>query len=800
MRVPLRWLAELVELPASVDLLAERLTVAGLTVDSYERIGPDLSGVRVGLVRECGRHPDADKLSVCKVDVGEGEPVLVVCGAPNVAVGQKVAVVLPGAVLPDGTKIKKTKLRGVVSNGMICSERELGLGEAAQGILVLDAGARVGAPLSEVIAVGDVLFDCEITPNRGDWVSLLGVAREVRALFGGALRLPPCAPREAGRPAAESIRISIEDRRGCRRYVGRVVRGVRVGPSPDWLRARLEVCGVRSKSNVVDVTNLVMLELGQPLHAFDLAKLAGAEVRVRAAGPGEKLRTLDGETRALEPSDLVIADAARATALAGVMGGADSEVTDATRDVLLEAAEFDPARVRRTARRLGLHSESSYRFERGVDPAGVLRAADRAALLLAELAGGEVAPGAVEALGEEPARTRSVSLDPAHTNRLLGTQLSEAEMCDCLARLGIEPVREGGRLVCAVPSWRNDLERPQDLIEEIARVWGYERIPTTFPVAPLVSARVGALRAFDDAARDAACAAGLVEVMSFPALAPDELEALRLAPDDPRRRCLRLQNPVSEREGALWTTLVPGLLALARQNLARRIDRVRVFQVANVFRPLEDGKLPEETLWLGALVTRGDGPTLWERRPPPPLFFEAKGIALRVLDELEIEPRVVAGGEPYLHPGASAEIRVGERRVGVVGELHPAVASAFEITAPCALLELDLTALCASPRRARAYRDVSRQPSVRRDIAVVFDRSMAAADALESIRRSAGRELISAELFDRYEGKGIPAGKVSLAFRLVFQRADRTLLDAEVSKLVDRVVEALRTRLGGELR
>jgi phenylalanyl-tRNA synthetase beta chain len=424
MRVPLSWLAEWIDLPATPEALAERLTLAGLTVDRIERTGPDLSGLRVGSVLECARHPDAERLSVCRVDVGEGEPVEIVCGAPNVAAGQKVAVVLPGASLPDGTKIKKTKLRGVVSNGMICSERELGLGAGQEGILVLDPSARVGAPLAEAIRAGDAVLDVEITPNRGDWVSILGVAREVRAHFGGSLRLPPHAPQERGRPAAGSICISIDDPEGCRRYVGRVVRGVRVGPSPAWLRERLEAAGQRSKSNVVDVTNLVMLELGQPLHAFDLARVRGGEIRVRAATPGEKIRTLDGEIRALEPADLVIADAEGAVAIAGVMGGGDSEVGPATRDVLIEAAEFDPRRVRRSARRLGLHTEASYRFERGVDPEAVQRAADRAALLLAEIADGEVAAGAVVARGAEPERTREVRLDPARVNRLLGTEIA----------------------------------------------------------------------------------------------------------------------------------------------------------------------------------------------------------------------------------------------------------------------------------------------------------------------------------------------------------------------------------------
>jgi phenylalanyl-tRNA synthetase beta chain len=801
-RVPLSWLAEWIDLPEAPEALAERLTLAGLTVDRIERIGPDLSGLRVGEVLACARHPDAERLSVCRVDVGEGEPVEIVCGAPNVAAGQKVAVVLPGQALPDGTKIKKTKLRGVVSNGMICSERELGLGAAAEGILVLDPAAKVGAPLASAVRAGDTVFEVEITPNRGDWVSILGVAREVRAHFGGELRPPPHAPPETGRPASESIRIAIADAEGCRRYVGRVVRGVRVGPSPAWLVARLEAAGQRSKSNVVDVTNLVLLELGQPLHAFDLGKLRGAEIRVRAAAAGEKLRTLDGEIRALAPSDLVIADAERAVALAGVIGGAETEVTASTRDVLVEAAEFDPPRVRRAARRLGLSTEASYRFERGVDPEGVRRAADRAALLLAEVCGGEVARGAVEALGREPRRTREIRLDPARVNRLLGTDIPTGEVVRCLERVEVpaEPLPDGA-LLCRVPSYRHDLGRAEDLVEEVARVFGYERIPTTIPTGALEPVAPRPERDFREAARDTLVALGLVETMGFPALDVADLDRLRLAAGDPRRRALAIQNPLAEQAGHLWTTLVPALLDVARRNRARQAERVRVFQIAHVFRARGAGELPEETTSLCALVTPAEVPALWDPRPPPPLFFEAKGIAGRLIDDLGVEASLrPSDGEPFLHPGAQSDFVVAGGRVGAVGELHPAVAAAFEIDVPCALLDLDLDALFRAPRQERRYREVSRQPRARRDLSLLFGRDVAAGDALELIRRTAGRDLSSLALFDRYEGRGIPEGKVSLAFRLAFQRPDRTLADEEVNRIVERVVEALRSRLGGELR
>ena len=818
MRVPLGWLEEWIAPGVPVPALAERLTLAGLAVDSLERIGPDLSAVRIGLVRERAPHPDADRLSVCRVELGAdvegGAPVEIVCGAPNVAAGQKVAVALPGARLPDGTVLKRSKIRGVVSNGMICSARELGLGGEHEGILVLDPAAKVGAPLPSVIPVGDTVLDLELTPNRGDCASILGVAREVRALFGGTLTWPPLDPPEAARQAADDVRVDVEDPAGCPVYVARVVRGVRVGPSPDWLRRRLESIGVRSISNVVDVTNLVLHELGQPLHAFDLEQVRGPgrpTVRVRSARPGEHLTTLDGENRALEPTDLVIADAERAIALAGVMGGRDTEVGDTTTAVLIESARFDPSRIRRTVRRLGLRSEASYRFERGVDPAGVRRAADRAARLLAEIAGGEggaaqVSAGAVEvrALASD---ARAIALDPARVNRLLGTHLDGAAVRALLERLEVEvEPGPGGTLLCRPPSYRHDLARPEDLVEEVARLSGYERIEATLPLGQLRAVAPSRTRELRDRASDVLAAAGLVEVMTLAFMNAGDLDRLDLSLDDRRRRTVRISNPVSEEESRLRSTLVPSLLRATRANLGRRVGRVRLFEVSRTF--LADGPqtgtdagLPDEPLCLAAVWTRGERSSLWEPQEPPPLFFEAKGIAERLLASLGHVPWFRAGSvEPYLHPGAASDVGVGERVVGSVGELHPDAAAAFEIDAPCALFELDLRALAEIPPRPARYQEVSNQPPVRRDIAVVLERDRPAGDVLEAIRKTAGPQLLSVEIFDRYEGKGVPEGKVSLAFRLIFQRAERAFTDAEIARMMERVVSMLAHRFGGELR
>jgi phenylalanyl-tRNA synthetase beta chain len=804
MRVPLDWLAEWIALPESLEELTERLTDGGLEVEEIERSGPDLSEIRVGSVLERAAHPNADRLSLCTVDIGDGKIFEVVCGAPNVAAGQKVAFAKLGTVLPDGTKLKKSKIRGVVSKGMICSESELGISDEHEGILVLDPGARVGAPLDRVLQVGETVIELAITPNRGDCASLIGIAREVQSHFGGELRVPECAPPETGPPASESIRIEVDDREGCHRYAGRVVRGVRVASSPDWLRERLIAAGLRPINNLVDITNLVLLEFGQPLHAFDLAKLLGGVVRVRGGRPGERLTTLEGETRELEPGDLVIADAERAIALAGVMGGADSEVDETTTDVLIESAHFQPQRVRRTARRLGLSTEASYRFERGVDREGIQRAADRAARLMAEIAGGEVCTGLVEARGEPPPATEQIALSPARLNRLLGTDLSEEAVDGYLSRVGVEPQAQAdGSRLCRVPSHRNDLSIAEDLIEEVARIHGYDRIPATLQSGPLVEGRIPGSWTLSDRIREGGQAEGLIEVASLPFMQTRDLDGLGLEQDDPRRSTLRVLNPLVADESQMRSTLAPSMLHLVRENLNRQAEEVRLFEVSRVFRARKEdpGELPEERLWLGVAITRGEERRLWEARDPVPLFFEASGAAERLLARLGHAARVGGeSGQPYLHPGASAAIDVGKRAVGWVGELHPDAASHFEIEVPCALLEVDLSAIESLPTQDVRYREVSRHPQVRRDLAVLVDRAQPAGEILEAIRKQGGSHFVSVEVFDRYEGRGIPEGRVSLAFRLIYQRPDRALTEAEVAKSVDRTVQMLANRFGGELR
>jgi phenylalanyl-tRNA synthetase beta chain len=779
--------------------------MAGFEDVVAEATGPDLGGVVVGQVVTRDPHPNADRLSLCRVDTGT-EELPVVCGAPNVAAGQKIAFAPVGTRLPDGTKLKKARIRGQVSQGMICSARELALGDEHDGILVLDPEAPVGAPLTQVIGAADRVMDLTLTPNRGDAASLLGIAREVRALFGGDLRLPLCEPAEEGLPAADAIAVAIDAVEDCPHYVARVVRGVRVAPSPDWVCRRLEASGIRPIHNVVDVTNLVLMELGQPLHAFDLSRIGGAQIRVRRAAAGEKLATLDGETRELSSEDLVIADGAVPVALAGVMGGADSEVGERTADVLIESALFHPTRVRLGARRHGLRTEASYRFERGVDREGVRRAADRAARLMAELCGGHVAPGTVEARGEPLPVTEEIELPVGRVGRVLGIDLSRGEVADVLERLGIDCDPRGeDALLARIPSHRNDLHRREDLIEEVARIHGYDRIPATYPLAELLPVSMPEDWRRSEAARDALVAVGLTECMSFPFLRPGDLDLLRLDADDPRRSLTLLQNPVSEAEPALRTTLVPAVLRTVRHNRSRQVDRIRLFELGRAFLPGGEEGRPRERLEVCAAFTPRVEPRLWQRENPPPIFYTARGAAKSLMVQMGYDARLRRDPEagparPYLHPGAAVAIEVAGRVVGAAGEIHPEVAHAFGIDVPCALIELDLSALEGLPVREGRYRDVSRQPPVRRDLAVLVDRAQAAEEVRAAIHRAGGANLVSVEIFDRYEGKGVPEGRVSLAFRLVFQRPDRTLTDAEVTSATDRVVEMLADRFGGTLR
>ncbi len=807
MRISLKWLSRYVDLP-SPEELARRLTAVGLEVEAIERTGQGLGGVVAARVLTSGKHPGAEKLSVTTVDRGDGQPLQIVCGARNFQVGDLVPLATVGTTLPGGTRIEKATLRGVESSGMLCSARELGLAEDASGLLILPATVKPGTPVAEALGLEDVLLEVNVTPNRPDCLSHLGIAREVAALLGQPVRPPAAAVKEAGAPAADAVKVRIEAPDRCARYAARVIEGVTIGPSPAWLSRRLEACGVRSISNVVDATNFVLLELGHPLHAFDLDRVAGAQIVVRTARPGERLTTLDGKERALEPADLLIADLERGSALAGVMGGGDSEISAGTSRVLLESAWFDPGGIRRTSRRHGLKSEASYRFERGADPGMVIPALDRCAALIAELAGGTVRPGVVDcqALPAPEGRVRLRWRRPAE---LLGLDVSREEARRVLLGLGFREVEADGEgATFAVPSWRVDVSIEEDLVEELVRTRGYDAIPETLPPGAVGTPLEAPEARVVARLREALEASGFSEAVNFSFVAEQDLAPLRdhVAVGDGTGRALgiSLRNPISADLALMRTSLVPSLLRNAARNRAQHVDDVRLYELARVYRPVAagaPGDAPaDEALRVAGLLLGRRAPLGWTAPAEAVDFHDAKAAVTALLEALGAPgARWEVGGEPWLHPRVAARVCAADGApLGWVGELHPRVAKAFDVPRGVLAFELSVEALGRAGSPAPRYRHIPSLPAVLRDLAVVVDDAVAAEAVLSLVRQEPLVE--EATLFDVYRGAPIPAGKKNLALAIRYRAADRTLTDVEAEAAHQRIVVRLAQRLGAELR
>ena len=763
MKVPIGWLREYVAFDAPLPDLAERLAVSTCEVERITRRGvADADGnfrlYRVGRVLEAGRHPNADRLQLCQVDVGERAPRQIVCGAWNFGPGATVAVALPGAVLPDGNRLERAKLRGVVSDGMILSERELELGPDHAGILVLPEGPEPGTPLADVLPLGEEVLEVEVTGNRPDLLSVYGLAREVAALFAGAELAPPPG-RDPARAGEERLDVTIEDLGAAPRYVGRLFRDVAVAPSPPWLRARLVAAGMRPISNVVDVTNYVMHALGNPLHAFDADTLAGGRIVVRPARGGEELRTLDGTLRRLDGSVLVIADAERAVALAAIMGGEETEVRPETRTVLLEAANFEPTGILATSERLGLRTEGSNRWEKGVDPYLAEPAAVYATQLLVELTRARWT-GATDVRGALPERP-VVRFRTERASRLIGIDVPAGEQRGVLERLGFEIESDWS---VRVPTWRaRDVTREADLVEEVARVHLAE-VPFTLPLRSAMFGRLTKEQRLRRVVEEALVGAGFSEAYTSSLTASD---------DNPR--ALRLPDPLSAEHAVLRTSLLRGLVASARHNVDVGNDDVALFELARVYLPQDDG-LAEER-WHAAGIVRGG-------------FFRAKGAVEVALAALKVEPCFERTRRDFLHPGKAAAVEG-----GWVGELHPSL-----VEGVWGAFELDLDSLFTRVPDAVEYEDVVTYPALRQDLAFVVDADVPAADLVAAMREAAGPELREARVFDVYRGGQIPEGRKSVALRVAFQSPERTLSDDDARGLRERIVEALAERFGAELR
>ncbi len=805
MLVSMKWLKELVEVDLPVPELVDRLDMTGTAVEAVTTVGEGFEGVVVGRVLTKEKHPEADKLSYCTVDVGAGQPLRIVCGATNFEAGDRVPVACVGATLPGGFTIKKAKLRGLTSEGMMCSAPELGLGGDGSGLLVLPPDAPVGVPFAEYRGTADTVLELEVTPNRPDCLSMTGVAREVAAITGATAQVPASVPPESGQPAAASVSVEIADPELCPRYTARLIRGVRIGPSPEWLAARVAAAGARPVNNIVDITNYVMFELGQPLHAFDAATLTVRDgrtaVTVRRARAGERLITLDGQDRELDAGMLVIADDSGAVALAGVMGGEATEVTEATVDILLESACFDPSSVSVTSRSLGLISEASSRFERGVDPNGCVAAADRAAELMARLAGGTVAPGVVDAY-PRPAAPVELELRVERLNAICGTGIPVGEAAAILTSLGltVTPHGDGEVLGVVVPTNRPDLVREIDLVEEVIRVWGMERVPATLPGG---RGRIGHLTAHQRWARriDATMrAAGLNETMTYAFIDPADLGRTRMSLGE-GEPFVELTNPMSGEQAVMRWSLLPGLLRSVSYNQRRGVPDVHLYETGTVFATSAGRKLPREHLSLAGVLAGSWSRPSWHGGEWDLDFFDGKGVIEALAEDLSLDRWSVRAADlPWLQPGRSAEVVVRGTVVGWLGEVDPRVAEDFEADAPIVAFELDADALIAAARPAKTYVEVPRHPAVTFDVALVVPEQVSAERVEQAMRKAGGPLLDSVRLFDVYRGSGVAAGSKSLAWALSYRAPDRTLTDEEVRPVHEKLLRKVCGAVDGEVR
>lgn len=811
MKVSLRWLSEFISLPHSPREIADRLTLSGLEVEGVHAIGTLPESLVTGKILAMKPHPNADRLTLCTVQ-GEGEPVQVVCGAKNMQPGDIVPFAQVGTVLASGLKIEKAKLRGESSAGMLCSARELGLSEDHAGLLILPAETPIGIPVARVLPPSDTVLDVSVTTNRSDCLSVLGIARELSALFDMPLKISAphfsrpilngqAAPAWQAQAGATPATLEVQSSQ-CPQYLGRVMEGVKIGPSPAWLVERLAAVGLRSINNVVDATNYVMMERGQPLHAFDLDRLATPRVVVRQAVRGEKILCLDGVERQVDERDLVITDANGPIAIAGVMGGELSSVQNSTTRLFLEAAWFAPKSVRATARRAGLHTDSSHRFERGVDPGGVGHAMDALTALIAQLAGGQVV-GDLLRHAPHDAPASLIQAKPSRMRTLLGMDIPDTRMVAHLVRLAMQVTMGDDLLEVLAPSYRLDISTESDLAEEVARVEGYEHVPTRLPRGdfrvPFVAPRRQMLR---QAVRFLA-GCGLQQAINYTFISPLMIEALRLPEGDRRRELVRLKNPISEEMSVMRTSIIPSLLKNAAYNSRREHADLKLFEVGKIF--LSNGAMerPTEVDMLGVLLTGAREARGWTNSTPSELdLYDMKGVLESLVGwlrpgEVSLRPD---DPEPFLAPGQGWSVVWAGERIGSLGILHPDLARSLGLEKPVVLLELELGRLWQSRQTLPTYTQIPRFPKGERDLGLLVPERVTAEELLSKVKALGGPLLEKAMIFDLYRGKNIPEGLKSVAVGLVFRAEDRTLVESEVQESFERILEGVKTSLGASLR
>lgn len=793
MIAPYRWLCDYVDMDTAPKELAKKLIMTGCQVEGYKELGSDIKDVVVGKILSMSKHPDADKLSVCSVDIGGEEPLQIVCGAGNIFEGALVPVAKIGARLPGGICISKSKLRGIFSCGMLCSGRELALGASdypgadVDGIMILKEDYTPGAELREILGLTDTVFDIEVGANRPDCLSILGVARECAAALDIGVKTPEISYKESGDNISQYVKVSVEDPDLCERYVARAIKNVKIGPSPKWLSDRLKSTGIRSISNIVDITNFVMMETGQPMHAFDHKDIRGGEIIVRRAKDGEDITTLDGKERALTQDMLLICDAGGPIGIAGVMGGENSEIKDDTATVIFEAAKFAQGNVRRTSRALGLSTESGMRFSKGVDTAGCKAAMDRALNLVEQLGAGEIVSDEIDILSADLS-PREIRVSVERINSRLGTSLETACMTGLLKRVFIDTQVKDNKLACSIPSFRGDISCGDDIAEEIARMYGYDNIPLLRMTGEVRRGIIPAREKSADKVKTLLTGLGFYECMTYSFASVSDIDRLGIPEGDKLRNMVKIMNPLGDEQGYMRTSPIPAMLKAVETNLNKKIRDIRLFETGRVYMPSGEDVLPEEGRYV-CVAACGEE------------FLSLKGTVENLLEAFGIKKaKFLAEGAVYYHPGRKASIYSENVKLGEMGEMHPDVAEAFEIGKRVCVAQLDLDKISEVSGETIKFEALPKFPAAQRDIALTVDAAVPAGALLECIENSAGQYFESAELFDVYTGGQLGEGKKSLAFTVVFRAKDRTLLDEEANEARDAIAKAAEKQFGARIR
>ena len=810
MQVSIKWLKDYIDFTETPEQLADKLTMAGIPVENVVDPGEGLEKVVTGRIEKLEPHQNSDHLQICTMNVGLAENIIIVTGAQNVAEGQVVPVAMVGAHLPNGMKISKGKLRGVASNGMLCSAQELKLDleklpeEQKTGIFILPSDTPVGIPAKDVLGLNDVVLEFELTANRADCFSVFGLVREIAAITGNKPHFPEIKVNEDDNTKLNDIfSVEIADPDLCSRFSTRMLKNVKIGPSPEWMQQRLEGAGIRSINNVVDVTNFVMIELGHPMHAYDYDKIIGKKLIARRAIEGEKLHTLDDTSRKAKGEMLVIADSEKAAGLAGIMGGFETEITDTTTTVVLESADFYGPCIRRTARACGLSSEASGRFERGVDSETTIKALDRAAQLLQEMGACTVCEGIVDVY-PNPKQANYVTFTPEQINNHLGTNIAKDVMLNIITSVGFDVTKdENDEITVKVPSWRNDVTCMADISEEIARLHGFDKIKSTLPNGVSMQGTQSAKQTFIDKVKASLSSQGLYETISFALTNEETFNKLNIPQDSPLRKAVPIMNPLSDEYPLVRTTLLSSIFDNLARNLARKNDDVALFEVGSVFFPkaLPVTELPDEVVKIAGAITGRRNAQGWNQTNDMVDFYDAKGIIEELLANLRVTRYTVEAGTHYaMHPGKTALFKKGRDVIATVGEVHPAVLSAYGITKPVYIFELDATTVMKYMAKDLKYKALPKYPATSRDLAMLVDVDVNAADIEKAMTKAAGQNLTQITLFDVYTGKQVEEDKKSLAFSLTFQSNDKTLTDAEIDPAIEKIVTKLQKDFNANLR